>query len=215
MFRKVFKQLFSMGTSGIVMVVLAVAMAVATFVENSSGTVSAKALIYNAWWFELLIGITFISILLNIFRFKLFNLKKLPVFIFHFAFLIIILGAAITRYISSEGTMHIREGESSNIFQSYDTFFYASVESGSGLSEAKQKVFLSPRSGKQVGTSLKTDDGRIRFSSTSFMSGRQMAAQMGGNTPQADVLTVRVKVKGQTEEISLRGSAQQPFRLAE
>ncbi len=214
MIKKIFNQLFSMQVAGYVVVLLAFAMAGATFIENSSGTIAAKALVYNAWWFEALIGITFISVLLNIFKFKLYRLKKLPIFLFHFAFLVIILGATVTRYISSEGTMHIREGESSNVYQSFDTYFYASFGDGENRTTTKQKIFPSSRSGKQVKTALKYDSGRIKFSSTKYTSGRQMAAQMGGGMPD-DVLTVKVKVNGKTEEVLIRGRLQQPIRVAQ
>ena len=47
----------------------------------------------------------------NIKRYQLWRREKRPVLIFHLAFVMIALGAGITRYISFEGMMHIREEE--------------------------------------------------------------------------------------------------------
>ena len=44
--------LFSTRTMGVLLILYALAMADATFVENDYGTPVAKELIYNAWWFE-------------------------------------------------------------------------------------------------------------------------------------------------------------------
>jgi len=46
----------------------------------------------------------------QIFIYKLYKKKKLTVLIFHLSFIIIIAGAAITRYTGYEGRVHIREG---------------------------------------------------------------------------------------------------------
>ncbi|WP_369074270.1 cytochrome c biogenesis protein ResB [Cyclobacterium jeungdonense] len=49
-------------------------------------------------------------------KYKLYRQKKWPVGLFHLAFICILLGAGITRYFSTEGTMLIREGEASGVF---------------------------------------------------------------------------------------------------
>ncbi|MBT7466658.1 MAG: cytochrome C biogenesis protein, partial [Bacteroidetes bacterium] len=128
MLKRAIKMLLSMPFAGVYVGILAIAMAVATFIENSHGTVAAKGLVYNAKWFELIIVLMALSIFVNIFRSKLYKWSKLPVFLFHLSFLVIILGASITRYISTEGMMHIREGGISNVISSSDTYFYAQIE---------------------------------------------------------------------------------------
>ena len=91
-------------------------MGVATFIENDHGTETAKALIYNAWWFEGIMVFFAINFFGNIFKYKLYKKEKLVVLIFHLSFLLIIVGAGITRYISYEGIMPIKEGAVSNKF---------------------------------------------------------------------------------------------------
>lgn len=105
------RMLFSPVFTGVLFVVFAIAMAVATFVENDFGPASARQLIYNSRWFELIFLLMVINLSGQIFTFKLYKKKKLTVFIFHLSFLLIIAGAAITRYTGYEGKVHIREGQ--------------------------------------------------------------------------------------------------------
>lgn len=95
---------------------LAVAMAVATFIENDHGTAAARHLVYEAWWFELIFLWLSVNFLANIARYRLFSPGKWPVGLFHAAFIFIVLGAAVTRYTSLDGQMHIREGQTQNTF---------------------------------------------------------------------------------------------------
>ncbi len=82
---------------------LAVAMAVATFIENDHGTAAARHLVYEAWWFELIFMWLSVNFLANIARYRFFSPGKWPVGLFHAAFIFIVLGAAVTRYTCLDG----------------------------------------------------------------------------------------------------------------
>lgn len=110
--------------------VFAVAMGIATFIENDFGTQTSKALIYNAWWFELIMVFFVINFFGNIFRYRLFKKEKWPVLMFHASFILILLGAGITRYVGYEGIMLIEEGETTNKFLSETTYLNAIVDDG-------------------------------------------------------------------------------------
>ncbi|WCC43576.1 cytochrome c biogenesis protein ResB [Tenacibaculum finnmarkense] len=56
-----------------------------------------------------------ISFIFNIKKYNLFTKKKWAILLFHIAFIIIVLGAAVTRYVSYGGIMRIREGATSNV----------------------------------------------------------------------------------------------------
>jgi len=127
MIKKLGSILFSTRTMGTLLLLYAFSMAMGTFVENDYGTPVAKALIYNCWWFELIMLILVINFIGNIGRYKLYQLKKLPLLVFHLAFVIIFIGGFITRYISFEGSMPIREGESSDRIISDATFFKVQI----------------------------------------------------------------------------------------
>ncbi len=108
---KYLKFLFSPVLMGILFVLFAAAMAVATFIENDYGSSVAYSIIYNTRWFELILLLLAVNLVGQMFVFKLYKPGKLPVFLFHISFVIMILGAGITRYFGWEGTIHIREGE--------------------------------------------------------------------------------------------------------
>jgi cytochrome c-type biogenesis protein CcsB len=119
-----------MKTMVILFIVYAVAMAVATFIENDFGTTTARTLIYNSKWFELIMVLLAINLVGNIIRFKLYKKNKWPVFLFHIAFLLILIGAAVTRYISFEGMMPIKEGETADSFMTEKTYLKIHVDDG-------------------------------------------------------------------------------------
>jgi cytochrome c-type biogenesis protein CcsB len=112
--RKFFDFIFSMQFAGTLMLVFAAAIGTATFIENDYGTLAARSVVYDARWFEGLLLLTAISLVGSVFKYKLYERKKYNVLVFHLAFIIMLTGAAITRYAGYEGTMMIREGESSN-----------------------------------------------------------------------------------------------------
>jgi len=108
----------------------AISMGVATFIENDYGTETAKALVYNAWWFEAIMILLAVNFFGNIIKYKLYRKEKLVVLAFHLAFLLIIIGAGITRYISYEGIMPIKEGAVSNNFLSEKNYISIIINDG-------------------------------------------------------------------------------------
>ena len=106
------KVIFSTRLMAILFVLFATAMAFGTFIENWYNTETSKILIYNTWWFELIMLFFMVNFLGNIKRYRLFRKEQWPVLLLHLSFVVIIFGAFITRYIGYEGAMPIREGES-------------------------------------------------------------------------------------------------------
>nr|WP_294874407.1 cytochrome c biogenesis protein CcsA [uncultured Pedobacter sp.] len=130
MINRLGKILFSTRTTGVMLLLYAFSMAMATFVENDYGTSVAKALIYDCWWFELIMLILVLNFIGNIGRYQLLQRKKWPLLVFHLAFVLIFIGGYITRYISFEGSMHIREGETSKDIVSDKTFIKVQIGKG-------------------------------------------------------------------------------------
>ncbi|GJM33889.1 MAG: cytochrome c biogenesis protein [Saprospiraceae bacterium] len=108
--------------AGLYMILFAFAIGAATFIENDFGTSSAQKVIFKSWWFELLLLLFGISILVNVFRFRMIQQKKWAIFAFHISMIIILLGAGVTRYFGFEGMMHIREDSTSNSFLRAETY---------------------------------------------------------------------------------------------
>lgn len=138
-----FKFLFSTRLMTIAILVFAFAMATATFIENDYGTPTAKALIYNAKWFEAIMLLLVINFIGNIFKYRLYRREKWAVLLFHIGFIVVILGAFVTRYTSYEGVMPIREGEVANTIYSDKNYIFTRVDNGKVMKEYEDAVLFS------------------------------------------------------------------------
>ncbi len=127
----------------VLFIVFATAMGIATFIENDFGTQTAKKLVYNAWWFELIMVLFVINFFGNIFRYRLFRKEKWTVFMFHIAFLFILIGAGITRYLGYEGMMIIDEGETTNVFLSETNYLNVIIDDNASQKSYQEKLLLS------------------------------------------------------------------------
>ncbi len=127
----------------VLFLVFSIAMGIATFIENDFGTQTAKKLVYNTWWFELILIFFVINFFGNIFRYKLLRKEKWTVLMFHLAFLFIIIGAGITRYIGYEGMMIIDEGESTNTFLSETNYLNAIIDNNISQKTYEERLLFS------------------------------------------------------------------------
>ncbi|HEY3390247.1 MAG TPA: cytochrome c biogenesis protein CcsA [Prolixibacteraceae bacterium] len=85
-------------------------------------------MVYNTWWLELIMLLLVINMAANFIIYKMYRPQKLTMGVFHLSFILIIIGAGVTRYFGSEGVVHIREGESTNIIVSADIKFNLEAE---------------------------------------------------------------------------------------
>ncbi|MFY9154419.1 MAG: cytochrome c biogenesis protein CcsA [Prolixibacteraceae bacterium] len=116
--KKVLNFLVSFPFMAFMLLVMAFSMAIATFVEASYGTETAKGLIYNSNWFSLLLVLLAFNLIFNFIRYRMYTRQRIAVGLFHISFIIILIGAGITRFISFEGVMHIRQGQTSDFILS-------------------------------------------------------------------------------------------------
>lgn len=128
--KKVFFRLFNTSAGGLYMILFALAIGIATFIENDFGTSAAQKLIFKAHWFELLLALFGITILVNVYRFQMVRQRKWATLTFHLAIIVILIGAGVTRYFGYEGIMHIREDDTASTFISADTYLLFDVKSG-------------------------------------------------------------------------------------
>lgn len=146
--KKLYSILFSTRLMAVLFLGFAVAMAAGTFIESKYNTDTARIWVYNSWWFEGIMLFFMINFFGNIKRYQLYKREKWPTLLLHLAFVLIIAGAFITRYISYEGMMPIREGSASNQFYSEKNYLTVYVD---GMYEGKmmrrifeKKALLSP-----------------------------------------------------------------------
>ncbi|UFH60156.1 cytochrome c biogenesis protein CcsA [Sulfurovum mangrovi] len=154
------KQLLSMKMAVLVLFIFGVTAGVATFIENDYGTQTAQALIYKAKWFEAFLVYFVLILTYNIVKFKSYK-SKFPVFLFHFSFLIIALGALITRYVGYEGILHIREGHQSNVMVSNVKLLQVAASQGEQGENLEKELYLSSMTKNTLHESLKAGDKEV------------------------------------------------------
>lgn len=140
---KLAKILFSTRLTAILFIVFAAAMATGTILDrnmDTSPTPYTRTLIYNAWWFEAIMVFFIINFIGNIFRYRLYKLKKWATLTLHLAFIFIIFGSFITRYYSFEGMMPIREGVTENVFLSQKTYISGFVNGDYKINGVAQRL---------------------------------------------------------------------------
>jgi len=111
-FQGVVRLLFSYGMVLFLLALLGIGGGVATFIESAYDTQTAKILIYDARWYEAVMVLLILSLVGFIYKTRMW--KRLGSFLVHSAFVVILIGAGLTRYFGYEGIIHIREGEHEN-----------------------------------------------------------------------------------------------------
>jgi cytochrome c-type biogenesis protein CcsB len=168
---KYLKLLFTPAFMGIMLVLFALAMAVATFVENDFGSAAAYNFIYDTRWFELILLLLVVNMIGQIFEFKLYRKAKLTIMLFHLAFIIMIVGAGITRYFGYEGTIHIRAGAEEN--KCYSTAKYIGYtvkdQKGDVISSDFRKYSMTARSADNYRTSFTAGGEKYRLTLASII----------------------------------------------
>ena len=141
--KKILAFLFSTRLMAFLFLTYAVAMATGTFIESEYNTDTARILIYNTKWFEAIHIFFLINFFGNIKRYQLYKREKWATLLLHLSFIFIIIGATITRYISYEGMMPIREGATENKVFSDKTYLSFFVD-GDYKGQMKRRIFENP-----------------------------------------------------------------------
>jgi cytochrome c-type biogenesis protein CcsB len=167
--KKLFDRMFSTSAAGLYMILFAVAIGVATFVENDFGTSAAQKVIFTARWFEVLLVLFGVCLIANIIRFRMVQMKKWSLLIFHAAMVIILIGAGVTRYFGYEGMMGIREGSASNTFLSRETYLNYQVKIDGRNYTFHEPVLFASLGNNELDKSYLMGDQKLRAQVTRFM----------------------------------------------
>ncbi|AYJ80083.1 cytochrome C biogenesis protein [Aliarcobacter cryaerophilus ATCC 43158] len=196
---KLLNFLFSFKATLLLLAILAIGAGVATFIENDFGTSSARVLVYNNTWYEIVLVLTTINLSGIIYKFKMWN--NLPRFLFHFSFVVILLGAIITRYIGYEGIMQIPQGTTTNQMISLEPYLQVTVKEGEKVVAYKewQKEFTSllPEL-NNFSYKVDFDNNNLSIDYKRFQFEKKEQAKMG-------LLTVDVTLNDKKETIRLPG----------
>jgi len=210
------KFLFSPVFMGVMLLVFAVSMAVATFIGNDYGLSAAFNFVYNTRWFELILLLLVINLAGQVITIKLYRREKLTVFLFHASFIIIIAGAGITRYTGLEGTMHIREGVTENRYRSAERFLGYSLYDIDG-------AVISGHSGKYSMTTVSADNYRKKFTAAGddyeivlariMQNASEVIVEDPGGEPMVSLL-VSDEMRGREEIILRKGETKTVYGLS-
>jgi len=152
----------------LVLFIFGVSIGIATFIENDYGTQTAQALIYKAKWFELFLAYFTANLVYNIFRYRSYKTKP-AVFLFHFAFFIIALGALITRYIGYEGIMHIREGQTTNLMVSDVKLLQVFAQNGDKNASLEKELYFSSMTKNHLSEQLHAGDKTVKVEMVKYL----------------------------------------------
>lgn len=167
--KRIYDFLTSMPFMAFLLLALGFAMGIATFIESSYGTPAARSLVYSTHWFELLWGLLALNLVKNLVKYRFFTRRRFALGLFHISFLVILAGAAITRWFSYEGVMHIRENSASDFILSSEDYFYAGIDS----QEKESGVRFSEITPKQYKASFDVGGQKIKVKSTGFIQGAE------------------------------------------
>lgn len=180
--KKIVNFLFSTKLTAVLFIAFAAAMATGTILDRNmetSPTPYTRQLIYNAWWFEAIMAFFMINFIGNISRYRLWRKEKWATLILHLSWILIILGAFITRYVGYEGMMPIREGATESQFLSQKTYITAYVVGDYKINNVLQRynfqreVDFSHRLNNTFDETITYDDSDVSFKLEKFVRGAE------------------------------------------
>ncbi len=114
---KFVKMFCSIYTTIVLLAIYAILCAAATFIEADAayGIQAAQDMIYRTTLFNIVHILLLLNLIAVFVYRKVWKSKKYYSIILHISFIVILLGAALTRFFGFEGVVHIREQHSSNV----------------------------------------------------------------------------------------------------
>ena len=156
------KYIFSMKMAVFMLFAFGAIVGAAAFIENVYGTQTARALVYKAQWFEVFLAYFTAILVYNILKYKSYKTKP-AVFLFHFSFLVVAIGAIITRYVGYEGIMHIREGALSNTMVSDVKILQLTAKEGDKSASLEKELHFSSMTKNSLTQSLTIGDQEVKI----------------------------------------------------
>lgn len=198
---------FSMKFTIILLLIFAFSIGTATFIEEKFDTVTARILVYNSKWLEIIYLLLILNFLGNIKRYNLLRWGKVPGLVFHLAFIIVIAGAGVTRYFGYTGMMHIREGQLSDMIYSTDPFLQVELEGNSQHFSYEQQLYLSDFTRNSFKKKIRLPGReKVEISLKKFI--KNGAGNAENNSREMDALFFEIKYKEEVRELTVLGGAE-------
>lgn len=186
------------------LIIFAVAIAKATFIESEIGAEGARGLVYNALWFEVLLVLFCLNLILRLFKDMPYKPRQTGFVIVHVAMIWILISAGITRWFGYEGVMPIREGSSTDFIWSRETHVQASL--GNSFDSYEVRLF---QPGQTVARDVTLEGETYRLAVEDFWPRFEMLHRPAAEGPAAlrmavaegDGLQEITLVSGQPERV--------------
>jgi len=162
------KKIFSMQMAVFMLFAFGVIIGTSTFIENDYGTQTARALVYKSQWFEVFLAYFIAILLYNMRKYKIYKSKP-AVFLFHSSFLVIAIGALITRYVGYEGVMSIREGKTVNTMVSDVKILQINASKDKKSASFEKELFFSTMTKNSFSKSLSVGDKKLNIELLDYM----------------------------------------------
>ncbi|MBE0497710.1 MAG: cytochrome c biogenesis protein CcsA [Campylobacterales bacterium] len=200
--KKIWNFISSMRLTAFLLTVFAVAIAVATFIESDFSTQTAQAEVYSARWFEVLLVMIAINLMTSMVRHSMLQQKKWNIVLFHGSFLVILLGAAITRYAGYEGSMHIRENETENRITTQESYIRALFEKEGKKLEFKKEIFFSELSTNRFDETVNVGEEKVSITLQEYIPNAVLEMVEDKENGKA-LLEFMITVEGAPQQITL------------
>ena len=197
-----FKNILSMKMAVIFLLIFAVASGVATFIENDFGVAGSWSAVYTATWFEIVQIMLGLMIVYNMFKYNVFQKKKLPSLMFHLGFVVILVASGITRYLGYEGSLHIREGKVENRVVSSESFIIAHAKKDNKVYSVSKKKIISTIGSNDFSMDLDVDGDKATIEFKEFVP--NAVTDVVESSDGKPMISMMVSNGGRTENVILK-----------
>ncbi|PWE22794.1 cytochrome C biogenesis protein [Aliarcobacter skirrowii] len=166
---KFLKNIFSMQVMLIFLIFMALACAVATFVENDFGVLGAKSFVYGQNWFEFIMLFLTLGVAFHIIFFKMYKKDKFFILIIHLSIIFIFIGSAMTRYLGYEAVMTIPEGSIENKVYSTNEYIQIRISDEKEQKYYEKEVMMTPLNQTKFEYNTKIDDKVVSIKYKDFI----------------------------------------------
>ncbi|MDZ7270407.1 MAG: cytochrome c biogenesis protein CcsA [candidate division KSB1 bacterium] len=148
---------------------VAVACAVATFVENEWGSEAAQVEVYKSWWFRFLLVLLALSLLAHLMRPSWWRLERLPMGLVHGGTVVIFVGTTLTARYGFEGIIHLREGQSASSLLSRRAYLMVGARDDQDSARVELPIHLSPRRRPRLRARLAVGAAELRVAALRYV----------------------------------------------
>lgn len=169
---KLIKMFCSIYTTIVLLALYGILCAVATFIEAdmSFGTAAAQDMIYRSTFFNVVHILLLLNLIAVFVYRKVWKSKKYYSIILHVSFIVILIGAALTRFYGFEGMMHIRESNSANAIISEGEYLNIKVAMDDKIYHTNIPVRFNTVTQTNIDKKMDLKDGQLHVKINKYTS---------------------------------------------